>query len=213
MRFYRHYKNKPYRYLGVVRHSETLDEHVLYECLYENDQGKLWVRPRGMFHENVDLGAGPVPRFQPIPLEIREFTDPKQVDWAAVSELLRACMGEADAAEMKATLEEHRSSLVLLAFVEGRLVGAKLGYGEQPGTFNSWMGGVHPEFRGLGIASDLMQKQHEWCRAHGYGKVRTKSRNEFREMLMLNLKHGFEVIGTQSSSRRGLLILLEKKLI
>lgn len=212
MRFYRHYKNKPYRYIGVVRHSETLDEHVLYECLYENDQGKLWVRPRGMFHENVDLGSGPVPRFKPIPLDIHEITDVASVDWQALGDLFKVCFGESNAAELKATVEQHRQFLVVLAFVEGKLVGAKIGYGEQPDTFSSWMGGVLPEFRGLGIASDMMEKQQAWCRAKGYTKVRTKTRNRFREMLMLNLKQGFEIIGTQSSSRGGLLILLEKNL-
>jgi hypothetical protein len=50
---YEHYKGKPYRVLGVVRHSETLEELVHYECLYDNPDGKFWVRPRAMFEEDV----------------------------------------------------------------------------------------------------------------------------------------------------------------
>lgn len=46
---YLHYKQKKYRVLGVVRHSETLEQLVLYECLYENPGGQLWVRPLDMF--------------------------------------------------------------------------------------------------------------------------------------------------------------------
>ena len=64
---YRHYKNKLYKVIGVVRHSETLEELVLYEALYEalyaNDLGKLWVRPKAMFLENVTTADYSGPRF------------------------------------------------------------------------------------------------------------------------------------------------------
>ncbi len=58
---YQHYKGNKYKLINVVRHSETLEELVLYETLYENDLGKLWVRPKGMFIEQVREG---VPRFK-----------------------------------------------------------------------------------------------------------------------------------------------------
>ena len=41
MKLYHHYKNKPYTYLGLARHSETLEEMVIYETRYENDRGKV----------------------------------------------------------------------------------------------------------------------------------------------------------------------------
>jgi len=46
---YRHYKGQRYKILGTARHSETLEELALYECLYDNDLGKTWVRPIEMF--------------------------------------------------------------------------------------------------------------------------------------------------------------------
>ena len=46
---YQHYKGPRYRVLGLVRHSETLEELVYYECLYDNPNGQYWVRPRAMF--------------------------------------------------------------------------------------------------------------------------------------------------------------------
>ena len=46
---YQHYKGPHYRVLGLVRHSETLEELVYYECLYANPNGQFWVRPRAMF--------------------------------------------------------------------------------------------------------------------------------------------------------------------
>jgi len=61
---YEHYKGMPYKVHGVVRHSETLEELVLYETLYENKQGKMWVRPKEMFLEYIELKGEKVPRFR-----------------------------------------------------------------------------------------------------------------------------------------------------
>jgi hypothetical protein len=61
---YMHYKQKKYRVLGVAKHSETLEELVVYEALYENKLGKLWVRPKTMFCENVKVGDYEGPRFK-----------------------------------------------------------------------------------------------------------------------------------------------------
>ncbi len=68
------------------------------------------------------------------------------------------------------------------------------------------------EFRGLGIASALMDSQHEWCRKQGYKKIQTKTQNRFHDMFVLNLKYGFDVIGCHESDEGGMKIVLEKKL-
>lgn len=60
---YRHFKGGTYRVLGVAKHSETLEEMVVYEALYENKLGKLWVRPLAMFLEEVEIDGQKVPRF------------------------------------------------------------------------------------------------------------------------------------------------------
>lgn len=62
--FYTHYKGKKYRLLGYARHSETLEEMVIYEALYENDLGKIWVRPKAMFFESIVVDGQSVPRFK-----------------------------------------------------------------------------------------------------------------------------------------------------
>lgn len=49
--------------LGLVRHSETLEELVYYECLYENENGQFWVRPRAMFEGTVIVQGVDMPRF------------------------------------------------------------------------------------------------------------------------------------------------------
>lgn len=63
---YRHYKGKMYRAIDIVRHSETLEEMVLYETLYENELGRIWVRPKEMFLGEIELDGRRVRRFTPV---------------------------------------------------------------------------------------------------------------------------------------------------
>ncbi len=58
---YQHYKGQRYRLIDIVKHSETLEELVLYEALYKNDLGNFWVRPKKMFFESLPDGT---PRFK-----------------------------------------------------------------------------------------------------------------------------------------------------
>lgn len=60
---YRHYKGKEYRVIGIAKHSETLEDLVVYETLYENDLSKLWVRPLEMFTGDVEVDGKQIPRF------------------------------------------------------------------------------------------------------------------------------------------------------
>lgn len=59
---YRHYKGKEYQVLGVAEHSETGEDLVVYRKLY--DDYSLWVRPIGMFMEEVDVGGKKMHRFE-----------------------------------------------------------------------------------------------------------------------------------------------------
>lgn len=58
---YRHFKGNLYRVIQIVRHSETLEELVLYQALY-GEKG-LWVRPKEMFLETVEKDGKIIPRF------------------------------------------------------------------------------------------------------------------------------------------------------
>jgi acyl-CoA thioesterase I len=59
--FYRHYKGNMYQVLGVAKHSETLENMVVYRALYGNEG--LWVRPLHMFTELVEVDGKKVKRF------------------------------------------------------------------------------------------------------------------------------------------------------
>ena len=58
---YRHFKGNLYRVIGVARHSETLEEMVVYRALYGD--GELWVRPAAMWNETVERDGYSGPRF------------------------------------------------------------------------------------------------------------------------------------------------------
>ena len=58
---YRHFKGNEYELLGIARHSETMEEMVVYRALY-GAQG-LWVRPAAMWTEQVDRDGYHGPRF------------------------------------------------------------------------------------------------------------------------------------------------------
>jgi hypothetical protein len=58
---YRQYKGKEYEVIGVARHSETLEQLVVYRPLYGDHS--LWVRPRAMFFESLQIEGRNVPRF------------------------------------------------------------------------------------------------------------------------------------------------------
>lgn len=64
MRKFRHFKGGEYEFIGIAHHSETEEEYVVYRPLY-NDSG-LWVRPKKMFFENVEVNGELVPRFAEI---------------------------------------------------------------------------------------------------------------------------------------------------
>jgi len=62
---YEHYKGNQYEVLSVGRHTETLEEFVIYRaCKSPTD---MWVRPVQMFVEQVTLENGnTVPRFRSV---------------------------------------------------------------------------------------------------------------------------------------------------
>ena len=59
---YEHYKGTQYEVIGVAKHSETLEELVVYRALY-GEHG-LWVRPLKMFLETVEIDGKKIPRFK-----------------------------------------------------------------------------------------------------------------------------------------------------
>lgn len=63
---YQHYKGKKYLVLAVAKHSETLEDLVIYVSLYENAVSSMWVRPLSSFVEQVLVEGKLVPRFRKV---------------------------------------------------------------------------------------------------------------------------------------------------
>ncbi|MEK7189273.1 MAG: DUF1653 domain-containing protein [Patescibacteria group bacterium] len=64
---YMHFKGKEYEVIGTAHHSETLEELVVYRALYDSPEfgpNALWVRPKSMFFETVEVDGIKVPRFK-----------------------------------------------------------------------------------------------------------------------------------------------------
>lgn len=63
---YKHYKGKFYEVIGVARHSETLEELVVYKATYQTEGENLWVRPLQMFQETIIIDGVEQKRFEKI---------------------------------------------------------------------------------------------------------------------------------------------------
>ena len=59
---YRHYKGNEYEVIGIAKHSETLEELVIYKARYGNKE--LWARPLSIFTESVEVNGERIPRFE-----------------------------------------------------------------------------------------------------------------------------------------------------
>lgn len=59
---YRHYKGNEYLLIGPAKHSETLEDLVVYKALY--GEGAMWVRPAAMFTEELVFDGRIGPRFE-----------------------------------------------------------------------------------------------------------------------------------------------------
>ena len=66
---YQHYSGKQYEVLGIGRHSETLEEMVVYKALYAPFD--IWIRPLGMFLEQVTINGILQPRFALVEIAVK----------------------------------------------------------------------------------------------------------------------------------------------
>ena len=59
---YEHFKGNQYEVIGTAKHSETLEEFVVYKVLY--GEGEIWIRPLKIFFEEVKANGKKIPRFK-----------------------------------------------------------------------------------------------------------------------------------------------------
>ncbi|MDZ5606438.1 GNAT family N-acetyltransferase [Bacillus pseudomycoides] len=80
------------------------------------------------------------------------------------------------------------------------------------GEFYSWLGRGDENYRNQRIGFNLMEQQHQLLREKGYRIIQTKTKNKWRNMLILNIKSGFDIIGTYTDEKGEPKIILQKNL-
>jgi hypothetical protein len=63
---YKHHKGNIYEVIGIAKHSETLENMVVYKATYQSEGHNLWVRPLKMFLETVIIEGVEKNRFEKI---------------------------------------------------------------------------------------------------------------------------------------------------
>jgi len=113
--------------------------------------------------------------------------------------------------KQRLTIKENVLSII--ASEDQKPIGFKVGYRYDETTFYSWVGGTLEDFRKRGIAQHLAELQQNWVKNKGYSKLRTKSMNRFKPMMILNLKNGFEIIKVYTNKSGQTKIIFEKNLV
>jgi hypothetical protein len=56
-------KGNLYKIIAVGKHTETMEDVVVYEAQYDNPMSKIWIRPLSMWNDEVEVEGNKVPRF------------------------------------------------------------------------------------------------------------------------------------------------------
>jgi len=109
---------------------------------------------------------------------------------------------------------KYKSELLInLVMKDEKVIGYKICYELDDDKFYSWFGGVDGNSLKYGVTSKLTEEQSRYLKNNGFKIVQTKTKNKWRDMLILNIKSGFDVIGTYTDERGEPKIILEKKLL
>lgn len=109
-------------------------------------------------------------------------------------------------------LQTKNDLLSIIAYWENTPVGFKIGYRYDQSTFYSWIGGVLQSHRQQGIATEMAHLQESWAREKKYKKLRTKSMNQYKPMMILNLKNDFDIVQIYTNQRNQTKLVFEKNL-
>lgn len=84
---------------------------------------------------------------------------------------------------------------MMVALLDDRHVGFITGFELTPTTYFFWLCGVIPDFRRIGVATQLMQAQQAWASDHGYSAMRFECQNQHRAMLHAAITEGYDLVG------------------
>lgn len=103
--------------------------------------------------------------------------------------------------------------LLMVASLDDRPVGFLAGFELKPSVFFIWLVGVAPEFRRVGVASQLMDAMLTWVTDHGYATIRFECQNGHRAMLHMAIERNYDIVGIRWDPDLGHnLVIFEKSL-
>ena len=85
--------------------------------------------------------------------------------------------------------------LCFVARLENNAVGFYIGFELKPAVHFAWNVGVVPDFRRVGVASQLMQAAQAWAKEQGYISIRFECNNTHRPMLHFGISENYEIVG------------------
>lgn len=142
--------------------------------------------------------------------QIEGIPDKKNLD-----ELLLLYSNIFNDAEIDFFVERIQTQKRLFSIIayQGKIpIAFKIGYQYNSNTFYSWIGGVLSEYRKKGIARKLAKLQETWASENNFNALRTKSMNQFKPMLILNLKNGFDITKVYTNEKGQTKIVFEKSI-
>jgi len=125
--------------------------------------------------------------------------DPK--DSATITHLYNQVFKpEQDEAFFERRLRDRIATLVLVARIENVAVGFFIGFELRPGVYFSWLSGVFPDARRMGIATQLLCAAADWAKTEGYQTIRFECTNKHRPMLHFGIAQEYDIVGIRYDS-------------
>jgi GNAT superfamily N-acetyltransferase len=189
---YRHYKGNHYLRLGVGAHSEDVSPHVIYRCLYDNPAARTWLRPQGMFEEQLEDDR---PRFTPVArLRLVHPTDLRTVLGFGFDAWHEGRTFEAYCASKDTDPNHQRGTRYLLETLDGLPVAALNTLRFDASTLGLASVATDPAHRGRGYSSLLVR---------GVMELHRFLQGDLRFLLFSEVppsvyeRHGFRVLPTE----------------
>ena len=141
---------------------------------------------------------------------------PNPDDFGDLVDLNERCFGLHESSEILETFFLNQKQICFCLAFDGSsqkrksLIGFKIGYEVSSEIFESWRGGVLEGYRRMGIASELMRLQHQWCSGEQFRVIETVANAQNHAMLILNLQHGFGIVNCVQNQKGVLKIHMEK---